>query len=92
MMTESETIDVADLPEYIRERKTIELRDEKTLLTLEQVERAHAIRVLESAGGNKVLAAELLRVSRAKLYRLLEDSALPEVGVMAPESLRQEPD
>jgi len=92
MMTESETIDVADLPEYIRERKTIELRGEETLLTLEQVERAHAIRVLQSAGGNKVRAAELLGISRAKLYRLLEDSALPEVGVAAPENLRQEPD
>ncbi len=92
MMTESETIDVADLPEYIRERKTIEVRDDEAFLTLEQVEKAHTVRVLASAGGNKVRAAELLGISRAKLYRLLEESSLSEAAATAPGNLREEPD
>ncbi len=92
MMTESETIDVADLPEYIRERKTIEVRDDEAFLTLEQVEKAHTVRVLESAGGNKVRAAELLGISRAKLYRLLEETSLSEAAATAPGNLREEPD
>jgi len=74
MMTESETIDVADLPEYLRERPAVELQQEDTLLTLEQVERTHTLRMLKSVGGNKVRAAELLGVSRAKLYRILGES------------------
>src|SRR5579859_793842 len=74
MMTESEAIDVADLPEYLRERQAVELQQEDTLLTLEQMERMHTLRVLKGVGGNKVRAAELLGISRAKLYRILGES------------------
>jgi len=74
MMTESERIDVADLPEYLRERQAVELQQEDTLLTLEQMERMHTLRVLKGVGGNKVRAAELLGISRAKLYRILGES------------------
>ena len=92
MMTENETIDVPDLPEYIRERKMIEIRGDETFLTLEQLERAHAVRVLESVAGNKVRAAEILGISRAKLYRLLEEPCLSEAAAGASGDLRQEPD
>jgi DNA-binding NtrC family response regulator len=92
MMTENETIDVPDLPEYIRERKMIEIRGDETFLTLEQLERAHAVRVLESVAGNKVRAAEILGISRAKLYRLLEEPCLSEAAAGAPGDLHQEPD
>jgi DNA-binding NtrC family response regulator len=82
MTTEGETIDVSDLPEYIREQQLIEVRDElrgeETLPTLEQVERAHAVRVLELVSGNKVRAAELLGISRTKLYRILGESDLSD--------------
>lgn len=78
MMTESETIDVRDLPEYLRESRLSEVHEESSLATLEQVERTHALRVLKHVGGNKVRAAELLDVSRAKLYRILGDSDSPE--------------
>jgi DNA-binding NtrC family response regulator len=81
MMTESETIDVRDLPEYLRESRLSEVHEESSLATLEQVERAHALRVLKHVGGNKVRAAELLDVSRAKLYRILGDSDSPEDSV-----------
>lgn len=84
MMTEGETIDVRDLPEYIRDRQSSEIQDEKTFATLEQVEKSHALRILQSVGGNKVRAAELLGVSRTKLYRILGDSDSPEASVTAP--------
>jgi len=88
MMTEGETIDVGDLPEYIRERQSSEAQPEETLVTLEQVERTHALHVLERVSGNKVRAAELLGVSRAKLYRILGDNDSPEGSVPRPTSLR----
>lgn len=84
MMTAGETIDVGDLPEYIRERQSSEAQPEESLATLEQVERTHALRVLESVSGNKVRAAELLGVSRAKLYRILGDNDSPEGSVPRP--------
>jgi len=88
MMTEGETIDVGDLPQYIRERQSSEAQPEEPLATLEQVERTHALRVLESVSGNKVRAAELLGVSRAKLYRILGDNDSPEGSAPRPTSLR----
>jgi len=89
MMTESETIDVHDLPEYVWESRPGEVQEESTPATLEQVERTHALRIMESVGGNKVRAAELLGVSRAKLYRILRDNDSPEDSVPPPASLRE---
>lgn len=89
MTTESETIDVTDLPEYIRERQVIEVRDEETFPTLEQVERTHATLALESASGNKVRAAELLGISRTKLYRILGESDSSPADVPPRVNLRQ---
>ena len=84
MMTDAETIDVGDLPEYLREKQTVEERGSETLLTLEQMERIHTLRALESVGGNKVRAAELLGISRAKLYRILGESESSEAEVNSP--------
>ena len=84
MMTEGGTIDVGDLPEYMRERQSSEAQPDESLATLEQVERTHVLRVLESVGGNKVRAAELLGVSRAKLYRILAETDSLESSVPRP--------
>jgi DNA-binding NtrC family response regulator len=89
MMTESETIDVRDLPEYIRDKQPSAAQEEEIVATLEQVERSHAFRVLESVGGNKVRAAEILGVSRTKLYRILGDSDSPEASLTAPTDLSE---
>jgi two-component system response regulator HydG len=42
------------------------------LLPLEEVERRHILRVLDSVDGNKTLAAQILGVDRKTLYRKLE--------------------
>jgi len=39
--------------------------------TLEEVTSAHVRRALAAAGGNKTKAAEILGISKPKLYRLL---------------------
>lgn len=74
MMAEGETIDIRDLPDYLRDKPLSEMPEKNAPATLEQMERSHALRVLESVGGNKVRAAELLGVSRTKLYRILGES------------------
>jgi len=78
MMTDSETVDIGDLPEYLRSREPSETDSETAVATLLEVEKSHTVRVLESLGGNKMRAAELLGISRAKLYRILADSDLPD--------------
>jgi DNA-binding NtrC family response regulator len=74
MMTSTDTIDVADLPESLRASQAIENSDPFGLATMEEIQRRHAVRVLEAVGGNKVKAAEVLGISRGSLYRLLRES------------------
>jgi DNA-binding NtrC family response regulator len=81
MMADGEALDIGDLPEYVRNRENPELDHEGTVATLGEVEKAHVLRVLEGLGGNKVRAAELLGISRAKLYRILADSDLEEASI-----------
>jgi len=50
MMTEAEAIDVGDLPEYIRENQIDSDQLGETLVTLGEMERKYALRVLQSAG------------------------------------------
>src|SRR5690349_14538173 len=90
MMTEAEAIDVGDLPEYIRENQVDSDQMPETLVTLEEMERKYALRVLQSAGGNKVRAAELLGISRTKLYRILGDSDSAESTGTPPADSGQE--
>jgi DNA-binding NtrC family response regulator len=75
MMVEGDTIDVRDLPERFQSQSARGAGQDDDLMTLEEVDRRHALRVLERVGGNKVQAAEILGVSRATLYRLLAESA-----------------
>jgi two-component system response regulator HydG len=71
MMGESSLIDINDLPERFRERLNGEVSTDDTLLSLEEVQRRHVLRVLEGVGGNKARAAEVLGIGRATIYQLL---------------------
>jgi DNA-binding NtrC family response regulator len=71
MMAETSRIDLQDLPEHLQDLRGPGLIAEE-LLSLEEMERLHTRRVLEAVGGNKQRAAEVLGVSRATLYRLLQ--------------------
>ncbi len=78
MLVEGDTIDVRDLPERFRAAVPKGAGEDNELSTLEEVQRRHALRVLERVGGNKVQAAEILGVSRATVYRLLAETGVEE--------------
>jgi len=83
MLTEAERLDVGDLPAHVRTpapEDTNEIDGEleraaAELLTLNEVHRRYALRVLAQVGGNKLRAAKILGINRATLYRLLEEGA-----------------
>jgi len=71
MMAAGDTIDVADLPERLRERAgQAGDTDAGALLPLAEVERRYVLRVLEHTGGNKAAAAKILGINRATVYRM----------------------
>ncbi|MDP9033776.1 MAG: sigma-54 dependent transcriptional regulator [Myxococcota bacterium] len=75
-LAQFDQIGVDDLPEKIRDYKTarisIESNDPSELLPMEEVERRYILKVLETVGGNKTLAAQVLGFDRRTLYRKLE--------------------
>lgn len=71
MMAESDVVDVGDLDPTVRTAAPL---DEGEALTLDEVCRIHARRILKQVQGNKVQAAQMLGVSRSTLYKLLEDA------------------
>jgi DNA-binding NtrC family response regulator len=78
MMTQNEAIDVRDLPEYFwGETPTAAVLEEQGLFSLDEVQRRHTKFVLGRVGGNKVEAAQILGISRATLYRLIDQNAIP---------------
>ncbi|HEY1556279.1 MAG TPA: sigma-54 dependent transcriptional regulator [Kofleriaceae bacterium] len=71
-----EEIQVEDLPDKIRQQKSprstsLSGNDVPELLTLEEVERRHVLRVLEACHGNRTDAAKVLGLDRKTLYRKL---------------------
>lgn len=75
-------IQVADLPsrvrDYQRSHVLVVSDDPSELVPLEVVEQRYIQRVLEAVGGNKTLAARILRLGRKTLYRKLERWAAGE--------------
>ena len=51
--------------------------DPSELVPLDEVERRYILRVVEAAGGNKSLAAQILGITRKTLYRKLEEYGQP---------------
>ncbi len=54
--------------------------ESESLTSLDEVEREHITRVLASTGGNKTRAAEILRVNRPRLDRLIRRHGLENGG------------
>ena len=77
MMMDGIVIDVADLPDQIRGQPREIASQDDLLISLEELQKRHALRVLERVGGNKSQAAEILGISRATIYQLL---AQPKTG------------
>ncbi|NOY52210.1 MAG: sigma-54-dependent Fis family transcriptional regulator [Deltaproteobacteria bacterium] len=64
-----------DLPPHLIKESTEKRRNTDLLhLPLREVEMAHIKRVLESVGGHKLKAAEILQIDRRTLYRKLQNS------------------
>jgi len=72
MMTESDAINVRDLPPRLQSKEQPESAGSELNLSMDQLSRLHARRVLAHVGGNKVRAAEILGISRTYLYELLK--------------------
>ena len=82
-MTEHDHLLLDDLPDEVRSAAAQaraaagedNLMDTGALLPLEAMARKYIERVLESVGGNKSLAAQILGVDRSTLYRKMDKSA-----------------
>ena len=71
MMVDGPVIDVSDLPEELRTQAVEGAERDESMLSLDELQKRHAKRVLELVGGNKSQAAEILGISRATIYQLL---------------------
>ena len=73
VVAKGDTIDVAALPERITRQRRETLLNERAHPnpTLEAIERAYIMWVLQSEGGNKTRAAEVLGIDPSTLYRKL---------------------
>jgi len=80
-LTRRPELEVEDLPETVRSFKRshvlVAASDPSELVPLAEVERRYVLRVVEAAGGNKSLAAQILGITRKTLYRKLEDFGQP---------------
>jgi DNA-binding NtrC family response regulator len=75
-LAQHELVVVEDLPERIRDYRRshviVASDDPDELVSMEEVERRYALRVLEAVGGNKNMATRILGWDRKTLYRRLE--------------------
>jgi two-component system response regulator HydG len=76
MMAEGRFIDIKDLPERLREAQRDDSRADETLLSLQEAQRRHIMRVLDRVGGNKLQAARILGVGRTTIYKVLSRNKL----------------
>jgi len=69
MLTQSGTVDLCDLPDYLLAGRSAAAPN---FPTLAEIEYDHVIKVLKACDGNRVRAAEVLGIGRATLYRLID--------------------
>ena len=77
MMTDGDLIDIADLPDTYAVNYG-NPGGGRNSSPLDEIERRHVLRVLESVGGNKARAAEILHISRATIYQFLSRMKIAE--------------
>jgi two-component system response regulator HydG len=74
-LTRFDTLSVDDLPEKVRNHRDSHVivagQDPSELVSLEEVELRYIRRVMQAAGDNKSLAAQILGLDRKTLYRKL---------------------
>ena len=73
MITERDTIDVRELPDYLQEEGSSGSSQDHKMMSMKDMELRHLHRVLEHADGNRGKAAGILGISRTTMYRILED-------------------
>ena len=80
VLASGETIGPQALPDRVREAPRPRLATEETPQnpTMEVVERAYILWVLQAEGGNKTRAAEVLGIDPSTLYRKLNRYGIPE--------------
>jgi DNA-binding NtrC family response regulator len=78
MMTDGNIIDIDDLPEILQSANNQQTSTNETLLSLEEVQKRHILRVLEAVGGHKARAAEILGIGRATIYQMLSKMKIDE--------------
>jgi len=71
MTVEGNVVDVKDLPPHLRKAPVLARADDDNLLSMEEVQERHLVKVLERVGGDKSRAAEVLGISRTTLYNIL---------------------
>jgi len=72
-MAQGDIIEVAHLPESFQKAEGFSLRKiEGRLPTLEEQEQTYITRVLEEVKGNQTVAAQILGIIRASLWRKLK--------------------
>lgn len=71
MMVQGSLIDIDDLPESLRGPINSDSSEDEALLSLEEVQRRHILRVLKAVDGHKTRAAEILGIGRATIYEML---------------------
>jgi len=76
MMADGPLLDLQDLPERCRGPLGDTKSTDERFLSLEEIQRRHVVRVLESVGGNKARAAEILGIGRATIYQMLSKMKL----------------
>ena len=74
--SESETLDVRDLPDMLQgSTDIVPLSSPPTLvgMSMADVERLHILNTLKMTGGNREKAAKILKIGARTLYRKLKD-------------------
>ncbi|MGA2100475.1 MAG: sigma-54 dependent transcriptional regulator [Candidatus Sulfotelmatobacter sp.] len=71
MMVDGSVIDIGDLPEPVRGQSEGTAGQDELLMSVQEIQKRHVMRVLAHVGGNKSQAAEILGISRATIYQLL---------------------